>query len=463
MRSRQRYMRQAAGRLAEGASPGLWQAPEEKFNAARFRRELQKTKRYIKRPNNNETSKGRMDRDGVGYSARGLIAQLREDGHQRTVGDVTVKLAASYGFCWGVERAVQMAYEAKHTFPDRDLHITNEIIHNPTVNDKLTEMEVQLIPESPEGKDFSQVKAGDVVILPAFGASVQEITLLSDRGVEIVDTTCPWVSKVWNAVNNQSKFDHTSIIHGKWAHEETIATASWGGDYLIVKDMKETKLLVDYIKHGGDKEAFLANFHPRAMSEGFDPETMLEKIGVANQTTMLKGETEAIGQLLEKTMLEKYGVDQLKDRYRHADTICGATQDRQDAMYELVQHQDDPERRIDIMIVVGGFNSSNTSHLQEIAEEYNIPSYWVDDFSRINSADNVIEHRMMGGMGSEPHEMRTTAGWLPEGPVTIGITSGASTPDRAVEVVLDEVFRTKDRAFAGIEERDCAPPTVSSH
>ena len=132
-------------------------------------------------------------------------------------------------------------------------------------------------------------------------------------------------------------------------------------------------------------------------------------------------------------------------------------------MYELVQHQDDPERRIDIMIVVGGFNSSNTSHLQEIAEEYNIPSYWVDDFSRISSADNVIEHRMMGGMGSEPHEMRTTAGWLPEGPVTIGITSGASTPDRAVELVLDEVFRTKDRAFAGIEERDCAPPTVSSH
>ncbi|KAI7835626.1 hypothetical protein COHA_010482 [Chlorella ohadii] len=349
-----------------------------------------------------------MEEHGVGYSTTGLVAQMREQEFTWKQGDVTVKLAEAYGFCWGVERAVQMAYEARKAYPGKRLHITNEIIHNPGVNQRLKEMDVNFIEASEEGdKDFSAVKEGEVVILPAFGASVQEMKLLSDRKVQIVDTTCPWVSKVWNAVDNQSRKGHTSIIHGKWAHEETIATASFAGTYLIVKDLKEAQYVCDYILQGGDRAEFLAKFQ-NAMSEGFDPEVDLQRIGMANQTTMLKGETEAIGKLLERTQLQKYGPAELSQRFMVMDTICDATQYRQDAVYKLTGAQGTPEG-IDMMIVVGGFNSSNTSHLQEIGEIAGIPSFWVDSAARIDVDAN--------------------------------------------KDVLDRVFRIKDPAFAGIAPR----------
>lgn len=387
-----------------------------------------------------------MEEHGVGYSTTGLVAQMRETGYAWRQGDVSVKLAEAYGFCWGVERAVQMAYEARRAYPGQRLHITNEIIHNPGVNQRLKEMDVQFIEVGPEGeKDFSGVKSGEVVILPAFGASVEEMRLLNDRQVQIVDTTCPWVSKVWNAVDNQTRKGHTSIIHGKWAHEETIATASFAGTYLIVKDLKEAEYVCDYILNGGDREAFLSKFK-NAMSEGFDPEADLDRIGMANQTTMLKGETEAIGKLLEKTMLKKYGPAELSQRFMVMDTICDATQERQDAVYKLTGAQGTPEG-IDMMIVVGGFNSSNTSHLQEIGEMKSIPSFWVDSAARIDVAANKVTHKLAHG------ELVETENWLPEGPITIGVTSGASTPDKAVEDVLDRVFRIKDPSFAGIAPR----------
>ncbi len=391
-----------------------------------------------------------MDQHGVGYSARGLVAQLRDDGFVTTVDGATVKLAEAYGFCWGVERAVQMAYEARNAYPGRQLHITNEIIHNPTVNDRLHEMGVKFIEAGENGeKDFSAVEGGDVVILPAFGASVHEMKLLQDRGTFIVDTTCPWVSKVWSAVEMQTRKDLTSIIHGKYAHEETVATASFAGDYIVVKNPDEAQVVIDYIlgSEGAlGREAFLERF-AKAVSPGFDPDTHLQAVGMANQTTMLKGETEFIGKMFEKCMLKKYGPTDLKKHFNVVDTICDATQVRQDAMYKLVEASPPP----DVILVVGGFNSSNTSHLQEIAEEYNITSFWVDSADRIDLENRSIEHLMAS------HEMRVTENWVPDGPITVGVTSGASTPDRAVEDVLDRLFKTRNPDFAGVEERDCKP------
>jgi len=371
-----------------------------------------------------------MTNDGISYSKTGLVAEMKANGFTYERDGLTFKLADAYGFCWGVERAVQMAYEARKQFPESKLWITNEIIHNPTVNERLSEMGVNFIKETSGEKDFSGVNAGEVVILPAFGASVHEMKFLADKGANIVDTTCPWVSKVWNAVDTHKRKEFTSIIHGKYSHEETVATASFATTYLVVKDMKEANYVRDYILNGGNKAEFLEKFK-HAMSENFDPDTDLDGVGIANQTTMLKGETEALGKLFQQTMMEKFGVENVDKHFIVMDTICDATQERQDAMYKLVD--DKP----DIMLVVGGFNSSNTSHLQEISEDKKIPSYWVDTAERLDPASNTITHKLAHG------ELVTTEAWLPNRPVTIGITSGASTPDKVVEDVIDVVFATK--------------------
>ena len=359
-----------------------------------------------------------------------LIQTIREHNYIYTQGEVTIYLAKSFGFCWGVERAVAMAYETRTQFPNERIWITNEIIHNPSVNAKLKEMEVQFIPVADDGtKDFSGISQGDVVILPAFGASVQETQLLNNLGSKIVDTTCPWVSKVWNRVEKHKKADFTSIVHGKYNHEETIATSSYAKRYLVVLNMQEAEYVADYILNGGDREEFLTKFS-KATSPNFDPDLDLERIGVANQTTMLKGETEAIGKLFELTMMRKYGVNALNEHFLAFNTICDATQERQDAMFEIV------EEALDLMIVIGGYNSSNTTHLQEIAIKRNIPSYHIDDVHRILSAE-VIEHKPLG------EAIAQAENWLPEGKIKVGVTSGASTPDRIVEDVINKIFALK--------------------
>jgi 4-hydroxy-3-methylbut-2-en-1-yl diphosphate reductase len=358
-----------------------------------------------------------------------LIQTIRTQNYTLTRGQVTIRLAESFGFCWGVERAVAMAYETRQHFPTQRLWITNEIIHNPSVNQRLRDMEVNFIDVVAGEKNFSVVGDRDVVILPAFGASVQEMQLLNDKGCTIVDTTCPWVSKVWNTVEKHKKKDHTSIVHGKYNHEETVATTSFAQKYLVVLNLAEAQYVCDYIRQGGDRAEFLAKFK-NASSTGFDPDYDLERVGIANQTTMLKTETETIGKLFERTMMQKYGPEHLNDHFLSFNTICDATQERQDAMFQLV------DLPLDLMVVIGGFNSSNTTHLQEISIERGIPSYHIDSAERILPSGR-LEHKPLG------QELITTEAWLPPGPLTVGITSGASTPDKVVEEVIERIFAAK--------------------
>ncbi|KAH9656507.1 4-hydroxy-3-methylbut-2-enyl diphosphate reductase [Citrus sinensis] len=382
------------------------------FDAKQFRHNLMRSDKYNRRGfGHKEETIELMNQQ----YASDIIKKLKENGYEYTWGNVTVKLAEAYGFCWGVERAVQIAYEARKQFPDEKIWITSEILHSPSINKRLEEMEVKIIPVEEGKKQFDVVNKGDVVVLPAFGAAVEEM--------------------VWTTVEKHKKGDYTSIIHGKYSHEETIATASFAGKYIIVKDMKEAEYVCDYIL-GGElngssltKEAFLEKFK-KAVSKGFDPDVDLVKVGIANQTTMLKGETEEIGKLVEKTMMRKFGVENVNEHFISFNTICHGAQERQDAVHKLV------EEKIDLILVVGGWNSSNTSSLQVIAEDRGIPSYGIDSEKRIGPG-NKIAYKLMHG------ELVEKENWLPKGQITIGVTAGASTPDKAIEDVLKKVFEIK--------------------
>ncbi|GAX12375.1 4-hydroxy-3-methylbut-2-en-1-yl diphosphate reductase [Fistulifera solaris] len=364
-----------------------------------------------------------------------IVQQLRESNYIMERDGVKVYLAKDFGFCWGVERSIALAYEAVEHYPGKTVHITNELIHNPEVNEKLEDMNVQFIEKLDDGKkNFDTVKEGDVVILPAFGASFEEMDRFDKMNVEVVDTTCPWVSKVWNSVDKHQKAGMTSVIHGKYAHEETVATTSFCEDYICVKDMKEAEMLSNYILNGGDKEAFMKHFE-KGVSKGFDPDVMLKKIGLANQTTMYKKETRAIGQLLQKTMMKKFGPAEIKNHYMEFDTICDATQERQDAVVELVDIA--KADGLDFILVVGGWDSSNTAHLLEIPHHAGIRSFHIDRAECIG-ADNTITHRTVTGEIVTEKFIEDLSK-----DVVMGVTSGASTPDKAVQDSLSSIFLLK--------------------
>jgi len=383
-----------------------------------------------------------------------LMNQMKEDPNYRLEKDgVEFYLAKDHGFCWGVERSINLAYSAVETFPDAKLHITNELIHNPMVNKKLHTKNVNFIEKDEDNnKDFTQINEGDVVMLPAFGATLDEMKELDAKNVKVVDTTCPWVAKVWNTVHTHQVRGLTSVIHGKYAHEETMATKSMCETYVCVKDVEEAQFLSDFMinaKEGdGKAEEFMAKFS-KASSSHFDPHKHLQKIGLANQTTMYKKETRAIGQLLQKTMMKKFGPDLINEHYYEFDTICDATQVRQDAVDELCNMHLDPEQPdLDFILVVGGFDSSNTCHLLEIPHMRGVPSFHINMADCIR-AENTIQHREVDGQIVESHFPFLTDSMLwstdedgnkSKKTLRVGVTSGASTPDKEVQDALGIVM-----------------------
>lgn len=355
-----------------------------------------------------------------------LIESIKANDFTFRSGDLTVFLAREFGFCYGVDRAVDYAYQARTRFPNRRVFLTGEIIHNPHVNDKLRGMGIRFLSDA--GESLDAIGPEDVVILPAFGVTVSLLKDLERRGCTLVDTTCGSVLNVWKNVRRYAERGLTSVIHGKVWHEETQATASQavvnGGGYLVVFDAEETQVVCDFITNGGDPEAFMARFG-RATSEGFSPERDLQHIGVANQTTMLMSESLAIGEMLRVAMVARYGATEIDSRFQAFDTICSATQDRQDAVIRLLS-----EKPLDLVVVIGGYNSSNTANLARICAEKQATFHVADPECLISAAE--IRHRPIGAK----HEV-ATHGWLPAtGPVTIGVTSGASTPDNLVATAI---------------------------
>jgi len=374
-----------------------------------------------------------------------LMNQMKESPNFMLEKDgVEFYLAKDHGFCWGVERSINLAYSAVETFPDAKLHITNELIHNPMVNDKLHAKNVNFIAKDEDNnKDFSQIAEGDVVMLPAFGATLDEMKELDKKNVKVVDTTCPWVAKVWNTVHTHQVRGLTSIIHGKYAHEETMATKSMAETYICVKNLDEAEYIADFMinaKEGdGRKEKLMTRFS-KACSPHFDPHKHLERIGLANQTTMYKKETRAIGQLLQKTVMKKFGPDLINDHYYEFDTICDATQVRQDAVDELCNMHENPELpNLDFILVVGGFDSSNTAHLLEIPEMRGVRSFHIDEASCIG-AENTIKHRTVSGDIVEGERLLKNPIDTEGKKLRIGVTSGASTPDKEVHDALGRIM-----------------------
>lgn len=354
-----------------------------------------------------------------------LVKKIISEGNVYTEKGLTFHLAGSFGFCYGVDRAVDLAYETRQKFPDRRIFLTAQIIHNPRVNKNLKEMGIQFL------EDFSIVKKEDVVVLPAFGATADQIESLRMKGCVLVDTTCGSVLNVWKRVENYAAQGFTSVIHGKYYHEETQATSSRvlgypNGRYLIVLDMEETELVCDYIVRGGNRTEFLKKFE-KQVSPGFDPDRDLERIGVANQTTMLMSESLAIARRLNEALAEKYGADRPATHFQNFDTICSATDDRQNAMLALVQ------KKLDMMVVIGGYNSSNTNHLAEIAA-HRIPTYHIEDADCLISADQ-IRHKPVGQF-----DPIVTENWLPLSSLDIGVTSGASTPNQVMGDVIERIL-----------------------
>ena len=376
------------------------------------------------------------------YNGR-LVDLLRERDYLLEVGDTTVRLAREFGFCYGVERAVDYAYQTRRKFPDRRIFLAGEIIHNPHVNAKLREMGVEFLSASGKGFDYSPVAAQDVVILPAFGVTIQDFQTLRELGCVVVDTTCGSVLNVWKRVEAYARDGFTSLIHGKYYHEETRATASQvekypGGQYLVVRDMGEAELVMDYIEARAGlpttrapltRAAFLEKFAVSA-SDGFDPDVHLVRIGVANQTTMLARESLAIGAAVGEAMARAYGASHREAHFRTFDTICSATQDRQDAVKELLQEP------LDLMVVVGGYNSSNTISLAALCAEQ-VPTYHIADPDDIDVAANAVRYRRIDKHHHEDH----MSPWLPtSGPLRVGITAGASTPNNKIEQAVARVF-----------------------
>ena len=366
-----------------------------------------------------------------------LVERIKGSDFTYRSGRLEVHLAREFGFCYGVDRAVDYAYQTRRRFPDRAVYLTGEIIHNPHVNERLRAMDVRFLTDPEHAID--RLGPGDVVILPAFGVTVATLQQLERRGCVLIDTTCGSVLNVWKNVRRYAEGGYTAIIHGKVWHEETQATAShaaaYGGHYLVVFDDRETSAVCDYIRGGQRASDFLERFR-HALSGGFDPDRHLERIGLANQTTMLMSESLRIGDQLRAAMAARYGEADLDAHYQMFDTICSATQDRQDAVVSLLA-----EKTLDLVIVIGGYNSSNTTNLARICAASR-PTFHIADPDCLLSPTQ-IRHRPVGAKSEV-----TAEAWLPPGAVTVGLTAGASTPDNLVGEAIEKLteFTARENA-----------------
>lgn len=367
-----------------------------------------------------------------------IVTWLRENGYELRLPGLTFRLAREFGFCYGVDKAVDMAYEARLKFPERRIILTYEIIHNPRVNHRLKEMGIRFLSGAlSDGLTTDDIGPDDVVLLPAFGVPVAELEKLRAKGCVLVDTTCGSVVHVWKRVERYARDGFTSLVHGKATHAETLATVSQaqnrGGHTVVVRDMAGAELVCDIIR-GTRPGPDIFQLGKGALSEGFDPALHLQRIGVANQTTMLASESLAIAARVESAMIDRYGRENLAQHFRSFDTICSATQERQDAIVSLVEAGE-----LDMALIVGGYNSSNTGHLLEIAGRHTT-AYHISDCTEILDADQ-IRHRPPGAK-----ETVVTRDWLPSKPLVIGITAGASTPNRAIGETIERIV-----ALRGVE------------
>ncbi len=370
-----------------------------------------------------------------------VVEKLRAQGGAITCGSTTVRLAKEFGFCYGVERAIDLAYAARRVFKEEKIYILGEIIHNPEVNDQIRSMGIRNLIGKDAEAEITDLKPEDVVIVPAFGAEKEVVEHIKQIGCQIVDTTCGDVMSVWKRVRQNARDHATSIIHGKADHEETRATASHAlgkdgtGHYLVVLNLDETDIVCDYIINGGDKQKFLSQF-TGATSPGFDPDVHLQTVGVANQTTMMRGETEEVQNRIQQAIAKRDGAKGTAN-YRFFDTICGATQDRQDALHHMLKLE------MDLLIVVGGYNSSNTTHLAEMGEA-KLPTYFIRNAERMQSTQKITHFHI-----HQKQEIETD-GWLPEKKhLVAGITAGASCPNNLIEDTIIRLFELR-----GVSKQD---------
>ncbi len=364
-----------------------------------------------------------------------VVEKIRKSGGNLTIGTTTLRLAQQFGFCYGVERAIDLAYASRRVFTDNRIFLIGEIIHNPEVNRQLEDMGIESLPWKEMNEQYDTLTEDDVVLVPAFGAPTSFMDKIGEAGCYVIDTTCGDVMKVWRRVRNYAKTGTTSIIHGKKGHEETRATASRAqgedqkGHYLVILTLDEADYVCDYIRDGGESAQFLKRFEG-ATSEGFDPDLHLRNVGVANQTTMLKSETEEIQRRISKAITERDGSP---ERFQVFDTICGATQERQDALFEMLRNP------LDILLVVGGYNSSNTTHLVEIGQEH-LPTFFIRDADCLASFEKIASYDLEARSEVESDYPSKI---FDKGPLVVGVTAGASCPANLIEATILRVFELR--------------------
>ncbi len=371
----------------------------------------------------------KVEAEVKGHYKSSIVEKIRANDGEVKLGNTTIRLAKQFGFCYGVERAIDLAYASRKVFDNKNIFLIGEIIHNPEVNRQLSDMKIVSLPWEKMDAQYDALTDDDVVIVPAFGAPTHFIDKIEERGAGIVDTTCGDVMKVWRRVRTYAKEGYTSIIHGKAGHEETLATASHAmgvdktGQYLIILTLEDTDFVCEYIRGNVSDEALMQRFGKDNVSVGFNPSEHLKQVGVANQTTMLKSETEEIQRRIQQAIVDRDGGVK---NFQVFDTICGATQERQDALFDMLKSP------MDVLLVVGGYNSSNTTHLVEIGNE-ELPTFFIRNAECIESIDKIVHYDL-----EKKAEITSPYSNLLDldAEVTVGITAGASCPNNLIEATV---------------------------